>query len=496
MSGIRVTYSGLISFATLVISIVTGTIFTIIVTRRLDPSDFAVWSLIGSLFVFIMIFDPISSYWTSRQIARNEKVSMTAFGANSLFSVFGVIIYIGISVFLAFTTDVDFGILLFGALMIPFVYIVKILRAVTGSYKPQGNGYSLLISEITKIPVGLILVYFFDMGIIGAISTTILASSTQVLFYFYYINEKFREKFSFQVIRDWMKNSWLALYSGNTGRFSELDVVLYSSFFGNVAGLAYLGIGKTMGNLVSMTTYLSAGLFPKLIATNQEEFIVLSLKRTLFFSVPLLFLVLVFSKPGLWILNPVYVDGVSVVIVWAFAHFVWIFLNIFSSALTGLDTVDEKINPTFKDFLKSKLFFVPTIDHILRVIYLVILVSFFAVSIFQELSVIDTIFLWGIALFIANTSIMIIYWKKLKSQISVKFPIFITLKYLLIGIASSIPTFMLMNEFLVYHESIFDFFPNLIPFFVLQVGIYLIITMLSDTETKNFVLSILKEIRK
>ena len=145
MSGIRVTYSGLVTFATLVTSIVTGTIFTIIVTRRLDPSDFAVWSLIGSLFVFIMIFDPISSYWTSRQIARNEKVSVTAVGANSLFSVFGVVIYIGISVFLAFTTDVDFGILLFGALMIPFVYIVKILRAVTGSYKPQGNGYSLLI---------------------------------------------------------------------------------------------------------------------------------------------------------------------------------------------------------------------------------------------------------------------------------------------------------------------------------------------------------------
>ena len=91
---------------------------------------------------------------------------------------------------------------------------------------------------------------------------------------------------------------------------------------------------------------------------------------------------------------------------------------------------------------------------------------------------------------------MIIYWKKLTAQISLKFPTFITLKYLLVGIASSVPTFLLMNEFLEYHESIFDFFPNLIPFFVLQVGIYLIITMLSDTETKNFVLSILKEIRK
>ena len=134
MSGIRVTYSGLISFATLVISIITGTIFTIIVTRRLDPGDFAVWSLIGRLFVFIMIFDPISSYWTNRQVARDEKVSVTAVGTNSLFSVFGIIIYIAISVFLAYTSDVDLGILLFGALMIPFVYIIKILRAITGSY--------------------------------------------------------------------------------------------------------------------------------------------------------------------------------------------------------------------------------------------------------------------------------------------------------------------------------------------------------------------------
>ena len=68
MSNIRVTYSGLISFIAVLSSIITGTIFTIIVTRRLDPTDFALWSLIGSLFVFVMIFDPIANYWTNRQV--------------------------------------------------------------------------------------------------------------------------------------------------------------------------------------------------------------------------------------------------------------------------------------------------------------------------------------------------------------------------------------------------------------------------------------------
>lgn len=496
MSGIRVTYSGLISFVTVLISIITGTVFTIIVTRRLDPADFALWSLIGSLFVFVMIFDPISSYWTNRQVAREKQVSVTAMGSNSIFSVAGIIIYVGISAFLAFTSDANFEILLFGSLMIPFVYINKILRTITGAYKPQGNGYALIISEITKIPVGFLLVYFLDMGIIGAISTTLVSSSGQLLFYFYYINEKFKEKFSFEIFKLWIKRSWLSLYSGNTARFSELDVTVYSSFFGSVGGLAYLGIGKTMGNLVSMTSYLSTGLFPKLIATKNSEFIELSLKRTLFLSIPMLSLVIVFSKPGLWILNPVYVDGVNIVIIFAFSQFTAVFLNIFSGSLTGLETVDEKTNPNFKDFIKSKLFFVPTVDHIFRLIYLVLLVSFFTIVISQEFSELHTIFLWGVALLITHLGMVITYWKKLRTNISFKFPFLLSVKYAIGGIISSIPTALLLNEFLMYYESVFDFIPNLIPYFLLQVGIYLLITTIWDSETKNFVLSIIKEIKR
>jgi len=161
-----------------------------------------------------------------------------------------------------------------------------------------------------------------------------------------------------------------------------------------------------------------------------------------------------------------------------------------------LEAVDEKINPTFKDFIKSKLFFVPTVDHIFRIIYLLILISFFAISANQGFSEVNTIFLWGAALLIINAGMLTIYWTKLKKQVSFKFPISLLIKYFVVGVASSIPTFLLMDQFLEYHESIFDFFPNLIPFLILQIGIYLIITILWDKETKNFVLSILREIRR
>ncbi|SVD37267.1 uncharacterized protein METZ01_LOCUS390121, partial [marine metagenome] len=55
MSKIRVTYSGLISFATNLVTVVTGLIFVIIVTRTLTIEEFGTWGLISGLFAYAVI---------------------------------------------------------------------------------------------------------------------------------------------------------------------------------------------------------------------------------------------------------------------------------------------------------------------------------------------------------------------------------------------------------------------------------------------------------
>ena len=60
MSSIRVTYSGLITFVLMLVSIVTGLIFTLIVTRRLDQIEFGLWSLIGGIIAYSLIFGLIT----------------------------------------------------------------------------------------------------------------------------------------------------------------------------------------------------------------------------------------------------------------------------------------------------------------------------------------------------------------------------------------------------------------------------------------------------
>ena len=86
MSNIRVTYSGLISLLVGIVSTITGLIFTLIVTRSLTPDEYGSWGLIGGLIMYVMILDPIVTYWTTREIARGEDSGKTAIITHGLFS--------------------------------------------------------------------------------------------------------------------------------------------------------------------------------------------------------------------------------------------------------------------------------------------------------------------------------------------------------------------------------------------------------------------------
>ena len=70
MSEVRVTYSGLIGLAIGLITVITGMIFILIITRNLTPEELGTWSLIGGLISYVIIIEPFISYWTKREIAQ------------------------------------------------------------------------------------------------------------------------------------------------------------------------------------------------------------------------------------------------------------------------------------------------------------------------------------------------------------------------------------------------------------------------------------------
>lgn len=458
--------------------------------------DFGLWSLISSILIYVMIFIPIQSFWITRHIARKEEAVVTGIGSTGLFSMAAMIIYLGIILLVAGNTDANFEVLLLATLMIPMIYFNNILGSSVVGYKPEGVSYGLLVFEFVKIPVGLVLVYWNDMGINGAILTTVLANLCQLSFYLFYIRSKLKEKFYKKLFKKWLKLSWLPMLYNAHDRILHLDATIFAFFTGSVTAIAYVGVARTIGNLVSNTSTISAGLYTKLLSTDKKEFVMFSFRQTMLFSIPMLGFSIIFAKAGLWILNPQYIDGIFIVYLWCIIHFTYVFEIILSNALIGIERVDVDFSSKFKDYVKSKLVIIPVIYAIGYTIYLGMLVGVLVTSSSQtNFTDLGIIFWWGIVGIITNIAIVLTFWKMTSDNIQFKFPVKSSVKYTVATLCSSLVAYFLMDNFLIYEKSIFIFLPNLIPFMLIFLIIYLGIMVYWDKDSKNLIKAIINELK-
>ena len=105
MSNIRVTYSGLISFAITLVTVFTGLGFMIIVTRILSTQEYGTLGLINSLLVYGVIFVAIPGFWLLRETARELKSEKTGVASSVIWSAIGILVYLLVVIILIPQTD-------------------------------------------------------------------------------------------------------------------------------------------------------------------------------------------------------------------------------------------------------------------------------------------------------------------------------------------------------------------------------------------------------
>ena len=153
LSEVRVTYSGLISLLMALSTVVTGGIFILIVTRNLTVEELGTWGLIGGLVTYVIVLEPVISYWTTREIARDINSGKTAVLTSGIFSIGGILSFILIAFFVSEPTGADIDILLFAALMIPFTFLNRTLSSIALGWKPQLNSYGMLALDLSLIHI-------------------------------------------------------------------------------------------------------------------------------------------------------------------------------------------------------------------------------------------------------------------------------------------------------------------------------------------------------
>jgi len=496
LSNIRVTYSGLIAFTVGIFGVFTGLIFSLMITRRLSPEEFGTWTLIGSVVSYFLISEVIISYWTTRQIARGEKIGKTSVLSSSFFSLIAIPIYAVYVLGISEQSSVDFEILMFGAFLIPVYFISQTLTGLNLGHKPQAISYSLLCFELLKIPIALLTVVIFELGVEGAILAVLCAYIAKIILQLYFAKPKLKDKFNLGVLRRWLKLSWIPFYSSLPRYIEHLDIVLYSVITGSVIGIAYYHASQTVAAIVVHSGSISQALYPKLLAEGSTEKIKDIFIYLMYFAIPLLGIAILFSKPALFALNPLY-QGVSfIVILLSIKMFVYTVRGIPKSVLLGMEKVDVEANPKFSNLIKSKLFFVPTLLSIFNVAYIVI---FVAILLYLSSSVIDEIELvtWWAALAVSYEIPLTIYiWLVSRKHLKFSFPYVNILKYIGATLAFSIVFLLTSDSIINYEISIYDFLPSLMAQLAICVGVYLGITFLIDKKIRILIKAILAEIAR
>ena len=126
----------------------------------------------------------------------------------------------------------------------------------------------------------------------------------------------------------------------------------------------------------------------------------------------------------------------------------------------GDEEVDSDSTSTIKDYIKSRLFFVPNIRILQLVIYLIVLILLFQFTkeIYSEFEI---LVFWSIISVIVQIPLTIYLYYIMKRDIKFKLDSRI-LMYLIIGIAVFALTSYLMEEYLVLNENIFEFLPQVL----------------------------------
>ena len=145
------------------------------------------------------------------------------------------------------------------------------------------------------------------------------------------------------------------------------------------------------------------------------------------------------------------------------------------------------------DYVKSKLFQVPTIVLIQQIIFITILAT--GLFLLSTNSEIELLIYWAIVILATQLPTSFYFFIKVKKNFDVKLQSKIIIKYIISSITICSITHILIDKYLIFNENLFVFVPNLVPFLILNLGGYLVLTYLIDNNTKELFNAIIKEIK-
>jgi len=357
-------------FTSRILSIITGLIFTILITRNLTPQTFGVWQNVGDWLGYFTVVATVLPSWSLRYVARGVKGSAeTGLAFNLLVGGLLTVVYGLASGFMGGLVGVSPLIFALASVQVLELYLVPAFEAVANALRPELIAYGQMLREVVKVGLAYLLVMTLDLGIFGAILTVTAVYFVDIVFLASRFPWALKCRLNWGLLKEWFKGSLLTLYDLGVGRLWTLDMLMLALLVG-VEARALYGAAYLVAGLVSYAVSLSVGLYPRLLTGGGAGDVETAFKATLMFAVPMTVGVIVYAEPYLTVLNPVYVQGRVILTTLAVNFLLGCFTQIYKTTIYGLEKVDAEGNLTLTRLRRSSFFLLPTVGFTATVIYL------------------------------------------------------------------------------------------------------------------------------
>ena len=366
-SQIRVQYSGFIIFASQILSIATGLVFTLLLTRNMNTSEYGIWTNIFDYTAYFWLFSGVLPFWATRFMARGKEGTVkTSTLAQFSIALVSTLAYFPAIILItnAIGTQAYLLIYIIAGLYVFNFYMVSIFEGDLRSIRPQVIGYGLLLEEIVKVAIALTVIVGLGQLFLGAILALVVSASVQVIYYVWLLRDEFKQKTNWSYLKEWFKGSAVIAYSNIGGQIVSFVMVLLF-YYGGSNTRAYYQAAFTFTNVIGFSASLAFALYPKLLAkTCPDEQVGTSFRTVMMLAIPLSAITMVMATSFLTMLNIAYAVAWPVVVALTLDALVVLVSQFYGSCLMGAEAFDAEGKIHLRQLIKSKIFKVFTLTYI------------------------------------------------------------------------------------------------------------------------------------
>jgi len=486
-SEIRLRYSGLVVFASNLLSVATGLAFVLMITRSTSTEEFGIWGNVGDLYSYFVLLAGVLPFWTTRFIAREHAGSArTGLISNLVISIASASIYLALvpTVLSVLQISSIYAILYtIVSIQILELYTTSALEAVLLAKQPQTIGYGLLISEVCKVALGFTLIMQVKLGLQGALYSIIISYLVRIAFYVKLTAKELRESVRWSYLKEWLKASPINIYGIIGNRTAAFTLILLFVYGGELAR-AYYGAAVTIASVIGYASFLAFGLYPRLLSRSSLEDVSISLKMVMMFAIPMTAGAVVLSDSYLTILKLVYAEARPVLILLAMNLLFECTSEVFNTIVSGTERVDAKAKIAFRELVKSRLFLICTLPYVQSAVTLP--AAFLILTLIAKTSLEAATYLALITL-LANSAMLIVRYAIARRCLLFNFPWNSVSRY---ALASAAMTTVLL---LIPHPTTLL---KTVALTLLGATIYIAVLMLIHKEARSLAKSILQEAKR